>query len=170
LSRGDRARAEPGARAFELRDDLPERLASCDASAEGRSRRRDDSAPRRAPRHTTRNHDTTCMTGDAAAPTPSMSDPTSRSRQICIKNTMGLHARPAALFVQIASKHEGGEIFVARLDEGTEEEVVNGKSIMGLMMLAAGQGTVLELRATGERAEDILRDLCELIERRFDEE
>jgi Phosphotransferase System HPr (HPr) Family len=62
-------------------------------------------------------------------------------KEITIVNRLGLHARPAAMFVRIASRHRC-EIWVAK-----EDEEINGKSIMGLMMLAAGQGSRLRVRA-----------------------
>src|SRR6184192_2743356 len=61
-------------------------------------------------------------------------------KELTIVNRLGLHARPAAMFVRIASRHSA-EIWVSK-----EGEEVNGKSIMGLMMLAAGQGSKLHIR------------------------
>src|SRR5689334_13925518 len=68
-------------------------------------------------------------------------------KEISIINRLGLHARPAAMFVRIASRHRS-EIWVSK-----EGEEVNGKSIMGLMMLAAGQGSKLRIRCDGPDAE-----------------
>ena len=85
-------------------------------------------------------------------------------KDISIVNRLGLHARPAAMFVRIASRYRS-EIWVAK-----EGEEVNGKSIMGLMMLAAGQGTKLVLSAEGADAEKAIQELELLIEKRFDEE
>jgi phosphocarrier protein HPr len=82
-------------------------------------------------------------------------------REVTIVNKLGLHARPAAMFVRIANKHRA-EIWVEK--EG------NGKSIMGLMMLAAGQGSKLMISAQGSDAEQAVKELESLIERRFDEE
>ncbi len=81
-----------------------------------------------------------------------------------IKNKLGLHARAAMQLVRLASQFES-EITVGR-----GEQVVSGKSILGLMTLAAGQGTVIEVAARGPDAEEALRAIGELIERRFDEE
>jgi len=85
-------------------------------------------------------------------------------REVTIVNKLGLHARPAAMFVRIANKHRA-EIWVEK-----EGEQVNGKSIMGLMMLAAGQGSKLVISAEGSDAEQAVKELESLIERRFDEE
>ena len=85
-------------------------------------------------------------------------------RDIMIINKLGLHARAAAKFVTLASGFEA-EI---RLLRGERE--VNGKSIMGVMMLAAARGTQLELQASGPEAEQALNHLEELVRRRFDED
>ncbi|NQT06324.1 MAG: HPr family phosphocarrier protein [Candidatus Omnitrophica bacterium] len=74
-------------------------------------------------------------------------------KKIAIKNKLGLHARPAALFVQIANKFDC-EIIVRK---GKEE--VNGKSIMGIMMLAAGKGSTIYIKAEGEDAEEAITQL-----------
>jgi len=85
-------------------------------------------------------------------------------KEVTILNKLGLHARPAAMFVRTANKHRA-EIWVEK-----DGEQVNGKSIMGLMMLAAGQGTKLMLSAEGTDAEKAIQELELLIEKRFDEE
>lgn len=85
-------------------------------------------------------------------------------KEVLIQNKLGLHARPAAMFVRIANKHKS-DIWVEK-----EGEQVNGKSIMGLMMLAAGQGTKLLISAEGADAEGAIQELEQLIEKRFDEE
>src|SRR3954447_25360533 len=85
-------------------------------------------------------------------------------KEIAIVNRLGLHARPAAMFVRIASRHRC-EIWVAK-----EDEEINGKSIMGLMMLAAGQGSKLRVRAEGPDAAQAIQDIEELIQSRFNEE
>ncbi len=85
-------------------------------------------------------------------------------REILIINKLGLHARAAAKFVTLASGFDA-EI---RLLRGGRE--VNGKSIMGVMMLAAACGTRLELCASGPEAEQALAHLEALILRRFDED
>src|ERR1700751_2459651 len=85
-------------------------------------------------------------------------------KEITIVNQLGLHARPAAMFVRIASRHRS-EIWVSK-----EGEEVNGKSIMGLMMLAAGQGSKLCIRCEGPDAEKAMEELEELINARFNED
>jgi len=85
-------------------------------------------------------------------------------KEITIINRLGLHARPAAMFVRIASRHRC-EIWVAK-----EGEDNNGQSIMGLMMLAAGQGSKLRVRAEGPDASQALQDIEDLIQSRFNEE
>ena len=86
------------------------------------------------------------------------------SREITIVNKLGLHARAAAKFVNLASGFDS-EINLSR-----NGHTVNGKSIMGVMMLAAAKGTTLELCAEGSDAEDALQKLETLVAQRFDEE
>jgi phosphocarrier protein len=86
------------------------------------------------------------------------------SKDLTIENRNGLHARPSALFVKTASRFRS-EIWVEK-----DEERVNGKSIMGLMMLAAGKGSVLRVTAEGEDATTVLTEIEELIRTRFGEE
>src|SRR6184192_2391253 len=85
-------------------------------------------------------------------------------KEIPIVNRLGLHARPAAMFVRIASRYRS-EIWVAK-----EGEEVNGKSIMGLMMMAAGQGSRLRIRCEGPDAGKAIEELEELINARFNED
>src|SRR3989440_11836824 len=85
-------------------------------------------------------------------------------KDISITNRLGLHARAAAMFVRIASRHRS-EIWVSK-----EGEEVNGKSIMGLMMLAAGQGSKLRIRCEGPDAEKAMEELEQLINARFNED
>jgi phosphocarrier protein HPr len=85
-------------------------------------------------------------------------------KEISVINRLGLHARPAAMFVRIASRHRS-EIWVSK-----EGEEVNGKSIMGLMMLAAGQGSKLRIRCEGPDAEEAMEDLEALINAKFNED
>jgi phosphocarrier protein HPr len=81
-----------------------------------------------------------------------------------IKNSLGLHARPAAMFVEVSSRYDS-QILIER--DGME---VNGKSIMGVLMLAAEQGARLQIRAEGPDAKQALEALADLIENRmFDE-
>lgn len=81
-----------------------------------------------------------------------------------IVNRLGLHARPAAQFVRIASRF-AADIYLSR-----DSVEVNGKSIMGVMMLAAETGAQIELRAEGEDAEQALAELVALVQRGFDED
>jgi phosphocarrier protein len=85
-------------------------------------------------------------------------------KDISIVNRLGLHARPAAMFVRIASRYRC-DVWVAK-----EGEEVNGKSIMGLMMLAAGQGSKLHIRCEGADAERAIAELEELIKAHFNED
>ena len=88
--------------------------------------------------------------------------------EVVIANSLGLHARPAALFVQLASRFNDCEIRVSRVE--SDEEPVDGKSIMGLMMLAAAQGTQLNIEASGPTSGEVVQLLSELVENRFGEE
>ena len=85
-------------------------------------------------------------------------------KEITIVNRLGLHARPAAMFVRIASRYRA-EIWVQK-----EGEEVNGKSIMGLMMLAAGQGSKLKICCDGPDADKALQEIEALIAAKFNEE
>jgi len=86
------------------------------------------------------------------------------TREVAVINKQGIHARPAALFVKTAAKFES-EIGVRK-----EDEVVNGKSIIGLLMLAAGQGTKLTLTADGRDADKALVELAKLFDEKFNED
>ena len=88
---------------------------------------------------------------------------TTTERTLTVQNKMGIHARPAAMIVRVTNRFKS-EVFFEK-----DEEQVNGKSIMGLMMLAAGRGSVIKVSAQGEDAEELLKDLEELFEKRFDE-
>lgn len=84
---------------------------------------------------------------------------------VTIKNKAGLHARPSSLFVQVASKYDSDITVIC------EDEEINGKSIMGLMLLAAEQGRVMTLICDGEDEEEMIQELVELIEvKKFNEE
>lgn len=84
--------------------------------------------------------------------------------RVTIQNQLGLHARPAMAFVDIANGF-GCNI---RVKKGNQ--VVDGKSIMQVMMLAATQGTVLEIDANGDDAQQAVEALTDLVNRKFDEE
>lgn len=78
-------------------------------------------------------------------------------RKVIIRNKSGLHARPAALFVQLASKFDS-TITIIKGDTS-----VNGKSIMGILMLAAGQGCEITIKADGNDAKEAVLELKELV-------
>ena len=86
------------------------------------------------------------------------------TRELTIANKLGIHARPAAMFVKTASRF-ACEIFVEK-----DGEKINGKSIMGLMMLAAGPGSKLMLHVKGADAQNAIVELEALVKRKFDEE
>src|ERR1700742_4732778 len=86
------------------------------------------------------------------------------SKELTIVNRLGLHARPSAMFVKTASRFKC-EVWVEK-----DGERVNGKSIMGLMMLAAGQGSKLLVTCEGNDGEKALAEIEEIIRRKFDED
>ncbi len=86
-------------------------------------------------------------------------------REFKISNQYGIHARPAALFVKTASR------FDAEINVEKDGMVVSGKSIMGLMTLEAGRGSVLRVTAQGDDGEEALDHLEDLVvKRKFDED
>ncbi len=85
------------------------------------------------------------------------------TKELVVQNKMGIHARPAAMIVRITNKFKA-DVFVEK-----DEEQVNGKSIMGLMMLAAGKGSKVKFIATGDDAPQMLAELDALFTRKFDE-
>lgn len=89
-----------------------------------------------------------------------------RRLRVTLANRHGLHARPAHLFVQTANAY-ASRLRVGRSDS---DERVDGKSIMGMMMLAAERGVELELEASGPDADALLRALAELVAANFGEE
>jgi phosphocarrier protein len=86
------------------------------------------------------------------------------TRELVIKNKMGLHARPAALFVKTASQFNAD---VTLNKDGLE---VNGKSIMGVLMLAAERGSRIIIKTNGKDEETAMEALTDLLEGKFDEE
>ena len=78
-------------------------------------------------------------------------------KDIVIKNKTGLHARPAALFVQVANKYES-DITIVK-----DDQEVNGKSIMGILMLAAEKGAEVTIIAEGDDAEAAVEELSEIL-------
>jgi phosphocarrier protein len=86
------------------------------------------------------------------------------TRDLMVANKLGIHARPAAMFVRTANRFDC-DIFVEK-----DGEKVNGKSIMGLMMLAAGPGSKLTVHAEGHDAYQALAEIETLLKRKFDED
>lgn len=95
---------------------------------------------------------------------PAAEDPHRHEREVEICNRLGVHARPAAEFVKLAGRYVA-DIRVER--NGME---VNGKSIMGVLTLAAEQGAVLRIRGHGHDAVEAVEELARLVERGFDYE
>jgi phosphocarrier protein HPr len=91
-------------------------------------------------------------------------DNSALTREMTVVNKLGIHARPAAMFVKTANR------FVCDIVVEKDGEKVNGKSIMGLMMLAAGPGSKLRVQADGNDANKALKELEELLKRKFDED
>jgi len=86
------------------------------------------------------------------------------TRELTIANKSGIHARPAAMFVKTANRF-ACDIFVEK-----DGEKINGKSIMGLMMLAAGPGSKVTLHVKGTDALTAIAELEALVKRKFDED
>jgi len=87
------------------------------------------------------------------------------AQEITIINKLGLHARASAKFVGVAGQFKETTIRVGK----TPESMVDGKSIMAMMMLAAGKGTKIYLETQGEQAQEAMDALAELINNYFDE-
>lgn len=94
-----------------------------------------------------------------------MSEPTAPEHRATleIRNRLGLHARAAVLLVQTANRFE------AEITVGKDGQVVNGRSIMGIMMLAAEQGSSIDVTASGTQAEEALQAIRDLVDARFNE-
>jgi len=91
-------------------------------------------------------------------------EPGQLSKELVVTNKLGIHARPAAMFVKTANR------FAADILVHKDGETVNGKSIMGVMMLAAGPGSKLVGSAVGGDAAKALVEIEELLRRKFDED
>lgn len=78
-------------------------------------------------------------------------------KEIIVKNKQGLHARPAAMFVQVANKYD------SRITLKNNSDEVNGKSIMGILMLGAEQGSVIIIEAEGEDALMAIEELEKIL-------
>ena len=85
-------------------------------------------------------------------------------RDVRITNRLGLHARAAARFVQTASRYR------SRITLGRDARAMDGKSILGILLLAAAQGSVLTVTADGEDEEAAVLALADLVTGRFGEE
>ena len=94
---------------------------------------------------------------------PMTTESTEQTIELTVSNKMGIHARPAAMIVRVANKYSA-DVTVEK-----DEEQVNGKSIMGLMMLAAGSGSILRFRAEGSDAADMLKEMSLLFAKKFEE-
>ena len=90
-------------------------------------------------------------------------------REVTIGNTMGLHARPAAMLAKIANGYDA-ELTLQKLGPGTPSEEVNCGSFLELLMLAAGKGTRLRLRASGAEARAVFDSAVQLFQSKFGEE
>jgi phosphocarrier protein HPr len=88
----------------------------------------------------------------------------SAERTVEILNKRGLHARASAKFVKLASSFE------AEVQVSKDGQTVDARSIMGLMMLAAGPGSTIDIAAVGDQAAEALEALCALVAARFDED
>jgi phosphocarrier protein HPr len=102
--------------------------------------------------------------GMSAAAKKTEATDTKQTKDLVVLNKLGMHARPAAMFVRVANRFSC-EILVEK-----DGEEVNGKSIMGLMLLAAGCGSQLKITAVGPDATNAIKDIEEIIARKFDEE
>ena len=100
------------------------------------------------------------MTTNKSDATPAI---TPLIKELVVQNKMGIHARPAAMIVRITNKFKA-DVFVKK-----DDEEVNGKSIMGLMMLAAGNGSKVKFIVTGDDASAMVAELEQLFARKFDE-
>jgi phosphocarrier protein HPr len=86
------------------------------------------------------------------------------AQEVTLKNKLGLHARPAAHLVRLASQYKS-QVFLVK-----DDTRINAKSIMGVMMLAAEQGAALTIECQGEDEEELLAKLVQLVEDKFYEE
>ena len=84
-------------------------------------------------------------------------------REFTIINSLGLHARAATKLVQLASR------FPCEVELSREDQAVNGKSVMGVLLLCGSCGTTIEVRAEGDRAEECVNAIGELISNKFGE-
>lgn len=92
-----------------------------------------------------------------------MTDTNRKVGRFKIINTLGLHARAATKLVQLAAK------FPCDVEVARDDQAANGKSVMGVLLLCGSRGTVIEVRATGERADECVDAIGQLIASRFGE-
>jgi phosphocarrier protein HPr len=85
------------------------------------------------------------------------------AKKIEIKNKLGVHARAAALLVQTANR------FSAQVTISKDGQTADGRSIMGVLMLAATQGSIIEVEAAGQDAEQAVKAIEKLVDKRFNE-
>jgi len=98
-----------------------------------------------------------------ASPASANSSRPVASKEVTVLNRQGIHARPSAAFVKLAAQFRS-EVFLEK-----DGETINGKSIMGLLMLAAGPGSKIRIVCEGEDAPAALERLVELVNSRFGE-
>ncbi len=91
------------------------------------------------------------------------------SQTVTIANKRGLHARASAEFVRVAEQYKA-EVVVSKLGDDSDGERVCGTSIMGLMMLAAASGSVIQIDGSGPEASQALDALVQLVSGRFNED
>ncbi len=87
------------------------------------------------------------------------------SETVTVNIDSGVHARPAAMFVKLANRFHDAEIYVEK-----ENAKINGKSVMGLMILALNKGTVITISAEGSEEEQAVKELADLVRNDFDRE
>lgn len=85
-------------------------------------------------------------------------------KEVIVRNKLGLHARAAAKFIKLAEKYK------SRIEITKDSRTVNGKSIMGILTLAAGKGSKIKIAAEGEDCVEAVDALCELVENKFGED
>lgn len=87
-----------------------------------------------------------------------------KNQEVEVINKLGMHARAAAKFVKLASNYNSS------IEIERNKQRVNGKSIMGVMMLAASKGTIITIHASGEDADDAVKKLVDLVKDKFGED
>jgi phosphocarrier protein HPr len=98
------------------------------------------------------------------SPAANTESASSLHREVTVRNRQGVHARPSASFVKLASQFQS-DVFIEK-----DGETINGKSIMGLLMLAAGPGSRLRIVCNGPDARTALEELCALVDAKFGED